>query len=228
MPPCLCSAGPISSGWRRGQTWGLKGCPFVSVAPWVFWEQEGCESPACPLSSKMPGPLLATGRAFVAAWAQERGQARAWQGWAAEPGAQGLQNPHALWDGNGFSGDTVPRPSPPGSPAWRTGTQNAHACSAAAPAFRDPQGGGFPCRNHRGRLPSETPVGECAGGGGMSLSPFPFVAPFTLCSLCLEVHMNVYLSVDAHVSTLALVGAGTCRCVCVRASCGSTCVDTCS
>lgn len=157
--PASVPQAPISSGWKRGPTWGLEGCPFVSRAPWVFWEQEGCESPARPLSSRMPGPLLATGRAFVAARAQERGQCRAWQGWAAAPGAQGLQNPHALWDGNGFSRAL---------PAWQSGLENWYPKRSCLQcphlSFQGSPGKGVLGRNHREKPALGDPSGLSVRG----------------------------------------------------------------
>lgn len=133
---------PPSSGWRWGQTWGLDHCPFVSQAPWVFRQQEACESPTCPivLQDAWSSPSNQQGLCgrVGSGW---RGQPRAWQGWAAEPGAQGLQNPQALWDGNCFSSDTIPSASPPGSQARVLALRNG-PCSVPALAFRDRQGEG--------------------------------------------------------------------------------------
>lgn len=171
--PASVPQAPISSGWRRGPTWGLEGCPFVSRAPWVFWEQEGCESPARPLSSRMPGPLLATGRAFVAARAQERGQ------------AQGLAGVGSSARGPGPSEPPCPLgwkwlfPGPPRL-AVRPGELVPRTLMPAVPP---PQLSGIP---REGRPGQKSQGKACprrpqrVGCAGVSVSPFAFVAPFTL------------------------------------------------
>lgn len=113
-----------------------------------------------PLYFKMLGPLLATSRAFVAENVQDGGaQLRAWSGWVAEPGAQGLQNPKPLWDGIRFSHNTIPGPSTPGSPAWGTGIQKCfvHGCSGPTSDLGDPHGGGSLYGNHRGKADPGNP-----------------------------------------------------------------------
>lgn len=119
----------------------------------------------------MLGALLATSRPLRQRGPEAEGPPPPPQGLAglaAEPGAQGIQNPQPLWDRGYFSSDTIPSASPPGGQYLGPASRNAQDSTTPT----SPQGSaerGLPLGGIAGGKAGPGSPSGAVGGGSVSI-----------------------------------------------------------